>query len=105
MIELYPTLSAMPDNRCSLPLRLPRYVYIYVYDIYAEFMHDIGRRFSLGLETLGTREPGNGLINSHGAIFAGRDVLATKWNSLNRVSMPHTETRRGRLISLELPSW
>lgn len=50
------------------------------------------------------REPGNGLINSHGAIFAGRDILATKWNSLNRVSMPHTETRRGRLISLELPS-
>lgn len=58
--------------------------------------------FMPGIGALAREEPraaGNGLINSHGAIFAGRDVLATKWNSLNRVSMPHTETRRARLIS------
>lgn len=68
MIELYPTLSAMPDNRCSLPPRFPA-------DTIYRFILD------LLLSVSSTRNrPANGLINSPGryllrAMFLPRDGI------------------------------
>ena len=106
MIELYPTLSAMPETigegrGRGEERRSP-------YSPASRDSRDTTDIYRFILDSLGARpvrretHRDNGLINSPPAIFAARYVLATRWNSLNRVSIPHTEST---LISEGTAAW